>query len=302
MATNIRKKTIHPIILSQLLFTDCFGKVNSYVEMNPSMYIDDIGNVKILVRLVNYRKFHNKTFTMNENFSKSVYVLMTGVINTYTDLNLDTFESQMIQVNYNIPTYNTFWIGLEDIRFIDKDTILAIVPECNLLGNPSIFKASLEENIIHSFIDCKPNQVEKNWMPFMNMNTKKVIVIYSVCPFKLKNIETDEFTDICLSEKQSQELHGYNGSTNGILFLNTNSFLFLIHINKEKSYHKWILYNDTTNEIKTSNCFTFFQHSYIEFPISLCQYNETIFVSLGINDDKAFIIEIEPLVIEDLFT
>jgi hypothetical protein len=37
----------------------------------------------------------------------------------------------------------------------------------------------------------------------------------------------------------------------------------------------------------------FFAHSYIEFPCSLCEYNDTLFVSLGLNDDKAFVLELE---------
>jgi hypothetical protein len=46
------------------------------------------------------------------------------------------------------------------------------------------------------------------------------------------------------------------------------------------------------SQIDLSKEFVFFAHSYIEFPTNLCLFNNRIFISLGINDIKAFIIEI----------
>ena len=56
--------------------------------------------------------------------------------------------------NYNKDTYNTYWRGIEDVRFINEDTLLAIVPELNINGNPSIFISSFNSinSEIHSFI------------------------------------------------------------------------------------------------------------------------------------------------------
>jgi len=85
-------------------------------------------------------------------------------------------------------------------------------------------------------------------------------------------------------------LEGYHGSTNGIKI--DENILFLVHTNLEKVYNKWILFNPNTDEIKVSNPFVFFNNSYIEFACSLCLYNERLFVSLGVNDDKAFILEV----------
>ena len=62
-----------------------------------------------------------------------------------------------------------------------------------------------------------------------------------------------------------------------------------------------MLFNSKTNEIKLSNEFHFFKYSYIEFPVSLSIFNERIFISLGVNDDKAFIIETNKESIEKCF-
>jgi len=272
--------------------------------MNPSMHIDSNGDVKILVRSVNYRKFYGKKFTMYENYSKSIYTLLTGKINSNELLNLDKFEVQDLFYNYLIPTYPTYWKGIEDIRFINTNSILAIIPECNEKGNPSIFRATIECNIVHSFISCKPNIVEKNWMPYTDDKNNEM-VIYSLNPFKLKQIDDEIFTEITFSEEIMQQLENYHGSTNGVEYTTLNktgeNILFLIHKNADKTYHRWLLFNCKTNEIILSKEFHFFQYSYIEFPVSLSIFNERIFISLGINDDKAFIIETTETEIEKLF-
>ena len=294
------KKQIYPIIIPIKMYIDKHNEYNSFHDMNPSMHVDPDGNVKILVRSINYRKFYSKQFTMYENHSKSYYVLLFGKIHNNDPLNLDNFEAQNITYDYAIPTYPTYWMGMEDIRFIDEKSLLAIIPECNEGGNPSIFRATIEGNNIHSFTNCKPNIVEKNWMPFKDENGNEN-VIYSLHPFKIKQIETEDFKEIIFSEEIMSQLENYHGSTNGIQYKSNKNILFLIHKNDDKTYHRWILFNYKTNELKVSNEFYFFKYSYIEFPVSLSIFNERIFISLGINDDKAFIIETNYESIEKCF-
>jgi hypothetical protein len=290
----LEKSNNYPIIIPLKMYIDKHGEYNSFHDMNPSMHIDSDGNVKILVRSVNYRKFYDKKFTMYENYSKSLYTLLSGKINNNELLNLDNFEIKDILYDYLIPTYPTYWKGIEDIRFINATSILAIIPECNESGNPSIFRATLENNIIHSFISCKPNVIEKNWMPYTDDNNNQM-VIYSLNPFKIKQIEGEVFTEITFSEEITKQLESYHGSTNGVKYRPLNKKdgfnLFLIHKNADKTYHRWLLYNFKTNEIILSKEFHFFKYSYIEFPVSLAIFNERIFISLGVNDDKAFIVE-----------
>ena len=289
MSSIFIKKNIYPLILPQVFYIDRIQNPNAYIEMNPSMNIDIDGNVKILVRCVNYRKFYNKQFTIYDNYSNSIYYILDGKIEDDKTLDIDSFDINKIEYNYNLPVFNTYWKGLEDIRFIDSKTILAIIPECNQQGIPSIFQANIEKNSIHSFTECYPNIVEKNWMPYINTDGKPY-VIYSLSPFKIKQVETEEFKEIDISTEDVENLKGYNGSTNGVPY-KKNLYLFLIHINKERVYHRWLLFDIVTNDIHLSGPFTFFKNSYIEFPISLCEFQKRVFISLGVNDDKAFIIE-----------
>jgi hypothetical protein len=286
------KKDIIPIIVPQICFLDKFENISSYLEMNPSIFINENGNVKILVRCVNYQKFIDKRFTLLENKSNSLYFILKGLIIDNKKLNLDDYEVNLIESIYNLPTFTSYWLGLEDIRFLNENQIISIVPELNEGGNPSIFIADLNDNKIINFKSCYPNVIEKNWMPYQD-DSGLCKVIYTLYPFKIKSIENNDLQEINISENISNQLQEYHGSTNGIYFCdNSNERLFLIHVNRDKTYHRWLLFNFKTHEIKLSQEFVFFNHSYIEFTCSLCKFKDRVFVSLGINDNKAFIIEV----------
>lgn len=284
------KQNIHPILVPQQCFIDKNNNQNSYIEMNPSMFITEDGKVTILVRCVNYIKFYNKGFTMFEQFSKSIYYIMNGNIIDNDNIDLDSFTMNKLSYTYSIPTFYTYWKGLEDIRFVTSNKLLVTVPECNSKGNPSIFCATLSEQNINSFIDCKPNIIEKNWMPYIDINNEEY-AIYSLSPFYIKKILDDNLIKININEKYEDLLKNYHGSTNGIIY-NDIYRLFIIHVNNDKTYHRWLLFNLENQEIHISKEFVFFTHSYIEFTCSLCEFNKRIFVSIGVNDNKAFIIEI----------
>ena len=282
------KKDIIPIMVPQVCFHDKYNNINSYIEMNPSISIDETGKVMILVRCVNYKKYKELKFTLYGQISNSIFYIITGNLNKTNKLDIESFDYNILNYEYNLPIYPTLWKGLEDIRFIDDKNILVIVPELNTSGNPSIYKAEINQNTINNFTSCKPDIIEKNWMPYFDNTSHKVI--YSLNPFLIKSIENDDFKEIEISNENKIKLKGYHGSTNGIV-LNNNERLFLIHINKEITYHCWLLFNIETNDILLSKEFIFFKNSYIEFPCSLSKYNDRIFISIGINDSKAFIIE-----------
>lgn len=274
---------ITPIILPEVLFKDRFNNTNLYVDMNPSIHISESGNVKILVRRVNYRKFYNRDFILYEHKSNSIYALLTGTLDD-KPINLEGFSVSTLENLYSIPTYPTYWTGIEDIRFIDGSTILTTIPECNPSGQPAIFRATLD-NKVHSHTICSPSTIEKNWMPYID-HTGTPKVIYSLFPLTIKSIDTDDRQVLA----HIPALEGYHGSTNGIVYKKCR--LFLIHINKTRTYHRWLLFNPSTQAIKVSEPFTFFKYSHIEFTCSLASFKERIFVSIGVNDSSAFILEL----------
>jgi hypothetical protein len=285
------KKDIIPIIIPDIYFKDKYDDINSYFQMNPSLFIEENGNVTILVRCINYKKYESNNYVLYESYSScsSIYYIINGNINNKEKLDIENFDYNLLEYNYNLPTFPTYWRGLEDIRFIDKNNILVIVPELNIEGNPSIFKAEINNNKITNFIHCQPHKMEKNWMPYYDNITNKVI--YSLNPFIIKSIYKNDLQEIELSELIKNKLKGYHGSSNGII-LNKYDRLFLIHINKDKKViHRWLIFNIKTQNVSVSEEFIFFKNSYIEFTCSLCKYHERFFITIGVNDCKSFIIE-----------
>ena len=198
------KKDVIPIIIPPICFHDKYNNINNYVEMNPSLFIDEKGHVQILVRCVNYKKLPEKNFTLYETNSNSIYYNITGNIRDSDKLDIENFDYNILGCEYNLPIFSSYWKGLEDIRFIDANNVLVIVPELNEGGNPSIFKAEINNNRITHFCHCKPNIVEKNWMPYFNdnknindtTNINNYKVIYSLHPFIIKSIENDDLQEI----------------------------------------------------------------------------------------------------------
>ena len=269
---------ILPLIVPQKKFTDIFGNQCAYSEMNPSLYYDPLTEeYTVLVRLVNYRKFNDRSYVLYENQSNSEYMISRSK-------SLTSLEWNPLIINYEgLEIHWTHWKGVEDIRFIDSKTVLCCIPELHPSGNPTLFTATLERSTLTNFQQCSPAPNEKNWMPFEDK------VIYSTSPFIIKSVKEDNQTNLGVIP----ELEGYHGSTNGIKI--DDGWIFLIHKNEDqKVIHRWILYLKTS--LKFSAEFIFFPHSYIEFPCSLVvvEKEHKWIVSLGVNDDKAFLIDIDP--------
>jgi len=269
---------IHPILLEPKLFKDRFGQPNAYLDMNPSLFIDPSGNATVLIRRVNYRKFPDKSFTLYEPQAKSEYLMLKGHIT-------NPFCAFFVQpLGVDLPTtYPTYWRGLEDIRFINETTVLATIPECHPKGQPALFQGRLIGNRVSDLQLLAPHErPEKNWMPFGDNQ-----FIYSVDPLQVRG-----GAPVSLSGLEGDHLKDYHGSTNGIPWL--GGWLFLIHVNRERTVHRWLwMSGGDSIAVAYSQEFVFFAHSYIEFPCSLCEYEGTLFVSLGLNDDKAFVLELD---------
>ena len=135
-------------------------------------------------------------------------------------------------------------------------------------------------------------------MPYLDKNDL-CYVVYSVYPFKIKEPIKDTFLDINI---ENDLLKDYHGSTNGVEYKNTNQRLFLVHVNKDnKVFHRWLLLNIENYTICLSQEFLFFKHTYIEFPINISLFNERIFISMGVNDSQAYIIETTQDYVDELF-
>ena len=134
----INKQSIHPIIIPILYFKDIYNQDNSFFEMNPSLHINEKGNVVILIRNIDYRIFDENKFTIYNHPTNSIYMIMTGSIIKNEKIDIEKFTLEKIDYNYDLPilqkhrfinTYDTNpdrliiqkWIGLTREYYIAKE-------------------------------------------------------------------------------------------------------------------------------------------------------------------------------------
>ena len=278
------KHRAYPLIFPKAQYKDRFGEPTAFVDMNPSMFIGADGEVTLLVRRVNYRKYADKQFSLGSYPSQSNYLVAKGRVG-----DLGRWSLAPLRVEYGRMTYPTYWNGPEDIRFITENEIIATIPECNPSGKPAIFRAHLEGAVMKSVKPCFPNDTEKNWMPYTDSAGRRK-AIYSLRPFRIKEVEAADLETLGCD---LPELEGYHGSTNGLRYKGGDKRLFLVHINRERTYHRWFLFDPSDQSVQVSDEFVFFQHAYIEFPLSLCEYGGKLYVSMGVNDEAAYILEMD---------
>lgn len=284
-------KSWYPLICPQVLFKDRQDETNAYLETNPAMHINPDGTFVILVRLVNYRKFHNREFKMGGALSESRYHLFRG---TVTEKGFDIIESMPIHFVNNFPQYYSCWTGYEDIRFLDASHILCTSPTSSPTGDPLLVQGVLQGNTVTIETLCQPFQhPEKNWMPFRVQDSTADFVLYSVYPLALKGL----YKMLPTILHEAEELKGFHGSSNGIPY--KSGYLFLIHKYMDRTQHKWLLFDPVGRKYGFSESFSFHPYSYIEFTCSLSSYNGALYVGLGMNDALAYICQVVEPILEE---
>jgi hypothetical protein len=277
--THSKHAKIFPLHCPEIKITNRLGFPDSYVPMNPALYIDIKGNFILLIRMVNYRKFSDLSFFIAENSSNSKYMILRGENIEMLMPQLDKISPLGVKYDNN-KVYQTYWKGVEDIRFINSDKILVTIPELHPHGVPSVFSAQLCGNTIAKITSLtKSDLPEKNWMPIAGTD----MVIYQLYPFIIKNIISGE--TITLSSMEI--LKDYHGSTNSVI--HNSKHIFIIHKGKE---HRWIMLNQDFTNFSISPPFTFFANTYIEFCCSLSKYHNDLYIALGVNDKEAYIISV----------
>jgi hypothetical protein len=288
---TIHVRAWHPLVCPQRIFRDKDGDSNAYVDTNPAFHLDVDGSCTILVRQVNYRKFRDKSFKLGELRSISGYHIFRG---TYIDGVLAITHSEQLVSHTDFPTFPTYWLGAEDLRFLDAHTILATYPELHPGGAPRMVLGFLQDSSITYDCLLEPSvRGEKNWMPFGTGGGVGIgvgdggDVIYSVSPLAVKPLKHDV---IRILAHDVPILSGYHGSTNGVAHL--DGWLFLIHKYVERTEHRWLFIDFNARTYAWSDPFVFMAYSYIEFPCSLTAAGPDLVVAIGINDDKAYLVTI----------
>lgn len=275
----IPSKDWTPLLTPQILFKDRQGESNAFLETNPALWIEPDGSAIVCVRLVNYRKYKDRSFKMGGARSESKYHIFRGIVKDGVFIEL---ESSNLTFLDTLPKYPSCWTGYEDLRFLNSKQFICTAPQLSPRGVPVLALGRLEGAVATIERVLPPSEQEKNWMPFRAGSQE--FVLYSVSPLALKTLVGSDLRVL----DSAPTLAGYHGSSNGIA-LDDGGYLFLIHKYTDRSRHAWFLFDPMGRRYGWSAPFVFCKHSYIEFTCSISLFEGRIWVALGVNDDKAYL-------------
>src|SRR5579872_819355 len=175
----------YPLASPNVTFIDKHGEPNAFLECNASLFLQEGECFILLVRLINYRKFSDRSYKVAKDFSESRYLICRGVGDSF-----DTEIFEELKFEALIPLYEAYWRGYEDIRFIDEKRLLVTIPQASPTGKPIVCLASLNGRIVTVSSVLNPHVQEKNWMPFSFMGAD--LVVYSVSPLAIKSLANDD--------------------------------------------------------------------------------------------------------------
>jgi len=306
--------TVILVVLLTLLFL--YRRKTENMENNTNLYIE-------------FEEYtYNKEFKL---FNPGVFVLKDEIYlvfrySNFTKYNIpETIKSKLLLYKYNTKEY--IWLnfinyesencnmqGMEDPKVIlDIDNNILYI-YCSTFDDKCNTVLCRLEYSIDSIENCftnnkkelnsksqkilkyeKSKNIEKNWMPFKNLEDNKIYMIYSVYPLIILEEESVSNNDIVYKEilnVKHEELKNARGTSNGILL--NNKFIFIIH-EKNQNVNDYfngfmILENKYPFNLQNHTKFTKFTNKNIEFANGLSMYNDKLLISMGIDDCNAGII------------
>lgn len=294
--------------------------------MNPSVYIDNDGDILVNLRHVNYTLYHSEN---NQKFPSRWGPL--SYLHPERDQRLVT-ENYLCRLNKDLEMtdftrvemltlHKPIWefVGLEDARVVqwEKDYYLIGVRRdttTNGVGRMEYTKIKLDkekwtakevqrQRIASTGAD--DSYCEKNWMPivdkpyrFVKWSMPTEIVFGSP-----KHVETHQTTYYETPPAPSDQRGGSQVIKWGSMYIAITH-----EVNLFKNYlgqkdgiyrHRLIMWDDQFNFVGLSNPFSFLD-ARIEFCVGAAILDGDLLLSFGFQDNAAFVLRTPKLVVEDL--
>jgi len=294
--------------------------------MNPSIFIDDDGDILVNLRCVNYTLYHAEN---TQQFPSRWGPL--SYLHPEKDQRLVT-ENYLCRLNENLEIINAtkvemlelhtpVWefVGLEDARVVRWNGDLYLVgvrrdTTTNGTGRMEYTRIELDKNnwsakeVHRQRIDTpfsKDSYCEKNWYPIID---KPYHFVKWTMPTEIVKAdpETGKCDQIALRETIEAPAD-QRGSSQLIPW--GNMYISISHeVNLFKNYliqkdaiyrHRLVLWDSQYNIIGLSKSFSFLD-ARIEFCVGATKQGEDLLLSFGFQDNAAFVLRVPKLVVEDM--
>ena len=289
--------------------------------MNPSMFIDEDGVIKVNLRHVNYTFYHSEAKLFQHQWGPLTYIhpendMHLRTWNWYCELDNDFNITRFNKVDTStFDTYEPQWdfVGLEDARIFrwDKKLYLSGVRRDTTkigqgrmeLSEIIVDKDTVKEISRVRIEPPKESYCEKNWMPVMDMpfhyvkwsNPTEVVKVDPVTGVATTAFLTDRVP-----------LNGdFRGGSQLVRF--RGYYLAVVHeVNLFKSEvgrkdgvyrHRFLMWDDKFNLVKYSRDFAFMD-AHVEFAVGMVEQGSDMLISFGFQDNAAYILRMDMDVLE----
>jgi hypothetical protein len=289
--------------------------------MNPSMFIDEDGKIKVNLRHVNYTFYHSEAKLFQHQWGPLTYIhpendMHLRTWNWYCELDNDLNVQRFTKVDTStFDTYEPQWdfVGLEDARIFrwDKKLYLSGVRrDTTKIGQG---RMELSEIVVDgetvkeiSRVRIEPpkdSYCEKNWMPIMDMPFH-----YVKWSNPTEVVKVDPTTGVATTAFLTERipLNGdFRGGSQLVRF--RGYYLAVVHeVNLFKSEvgrkdgvyrHRFLLWDDKFNLIAYSRDFAFMD-AHVEFAVGMAQQGSDMLISFGFQDNAAYILRMDMDILE----
>jgi len=289
--------------------------------MNPSMFIDDDGKIKVNLRHVNYTFYHSEAKLFQHQWGPLTYIhpendMHLRTWNWYCELDNDLNIQRFTKVDTStFDTYEPQWdfVGLEDARIFRWDNKLylsGVRRDTTKIGQGRmelseivVDKDTVKEISRVRIEPPKDSYCEKNWMPIMDMPFH-----YVKWSNPTEVVKVDPVTGVATTAFLTERipLNGdFRGGSQLVKF--RGYYLAVVHeVNLFKSEvgrkdgvyrHRFLLWDDKFNLIAYSRDFAFMD-AHVEFAVGMAQQGTDMLISFGFQDNAAYILRMDMDILE----
>lgn len=294
--------------------------------MNPSVFVDDDGDILVNLRHVNYtlchsentQQFPNRWGPLSYLHPEKDQTLRTENYICKLDKNLSMTDYAHVEMlDLHAPIWE--FVGLEDARLIQWDSDYYLVgvrrdTTTNGQGRMEYSKIEIDKD---SWTVKEINRVripapgpddsycEKNWVPVLDkpyhfVKWSHPVEVVKANPEKPECSQVSLRTGVVPPTDQRGSSHIVRWG-NMYISISHEVDLFKNYLNQKDAYyrHRLLLWDDQMNLVGFSKKFSFLD-ARIEFVAGTAAHNGDLLITFGFQDNAAFILRTPGPVIEDL--
>lgn len=324
MGNLVEKAVAYGGKLAPIVISD--GLTSGTGLMNPSVFVDDDGDILVNLRHVNYTLCHSENTQQFPNRWGPLSYLHPEKDQTLrTENYICRLDENLSMTDYGhvnmLELHTPIWefIGLEDARLVKWDNEYYLIgvrrdTTTNGQGRMEYSKIDLDKN---TWIIKEKERVripapgddnsycEKNWVPILNkpyhfLKWTYPVEIVKANPDKPECIQTSLKESLLppIDQRGSSQIVRWG---NMYISISHEVDLFKNYLQQKDAYyrHRLLVWDDQMNLVGFSKKFSFLD-ARIEFCAGAAVYNDDLLITFGFQDNAAFILRTPKIVVEDL--